>query len=83
MKYRRYEIMTTRRNLLIGGASLATLAAFQASAEEAGNGLTLSPEGLLTQPWFLESLMPWHCGCLAASFSIRLQVGSDEPSSTK
>ena len=49
--------MTTRRNLLIGGASLATLAAFQASAEEAGNGLTLSPEGLLTQPWFLESFL--------------------------
>jgi thioredoxin-related protein len=49
--------MTTRRHLLVGVASLAALAALKASAEEAGKEPALSPEGLLTEPWFLESFL--------------------------
>jgi thioredoxin-related protein len=49
--------MATRRNLLIGAASLAALAAARASAEEAAKEPALSAEGLLTEPWFLESFL--------------------------
>jgi thioredoxin-related protein len=49
--------MTTRRHLLVGVASLAALAALKASAEDAGEERALSPEGLLTEPWFLESFL--------------------------
>jgi thioredoxin-related protein len=49
--------MTTRRHLLVGVASLAALAALKASAEDAGEEPALSPEGLLTEPWFLESFL--------------------------
>jgi thioredoxin-related protein len=43
-------IMTTRRNLLIGAASLAVLGAQRALAEP-----ILTDDGLYREPWFLES----------------------------
>jgi thioredoxin-related protein len=47
--------MTTRRDLLIGAALLAAFSAARAGAEE--KEPALSPEGLLTEPWFLESFL--------------------------
>ena len=44
------RIMTTRRNLLIGAASLAVLGAQRARAEP-----ILTDDGLYREPWFLES----------------------------
>jgi thioredoxin-related protein len=49
--------MTTRRQLLVGTVSLAAFAAAPAWAAEGDNGHPLSPEGLLTEPWFLESFL--------------------------
>jgi thioredoxin-related protein len=45
--------MIGRRNLLIGGASLAALAASRARAEQP----ILTDDGLYKQPWFLESFL--------------------------
>jgi thioredoxin-related protein len=45
-------IMTTRRNLLIGAASLAVLGAQRARAEP-----ILTDDGLYREPWFLESFL--------------------------
>ena len=44
--------MTTRRNLLIGAASLAMLGAARARAEP-----ILTDDGLYKEPWFLESFL--------------------------
>ena len=44
--------MTTRRNLLVGAASLAVLGAACASAEP-----ILTDDGLYKEPWFLESFL--------------------------
>ena len=44
--------MTTRRNLLIGAASLAVLGAARARAEP-----ILTDDGLYKEPWFLESFL--------------------------
>lgn len=44
--------MTTRRNLLVGAASLAVLGAGRASAEP-----ILTDDGLYKEPWFLESFL--------------------------
>jgi thioredoxin-related protein len=49
--------MATRRNLLIGAASLAALAAARARAEEAAKEPAMTADGLLTEPWFLESFL--------------------------
>ena len=49
--------MATRRDLLIGAAALAAFGLTPARAEEAASGLAVSPEGLLTEPWFLESFL--------------------------
>jgi thioredoxin-related protein len=46
------RIMTTRRNLLIGAASLAVLGAQRARAEP-----ILTDDGLYKEPWFLESFL--------------------------
>jgi thioredoxin-related protein len=50
-----YEIdsMTTRRNLLLGAASVAALAGARARAEEP----MLTDDGLYKQSWFLESFL--------------------------
>src|SRR5215813_2427116 len=45
--------MIGRRNLLIGAASLAALAASRARAEQP----VLTDDGLYKQPWFLESFL--------------------------
>jgi thioredoxin-related protein len=45
--------MATRRQLLLGAGSVAVLAAAGVRAEE----LQLSPEGLITEPWFLQSFL--------------------------
>jgi thioredoxin-related protein len=47
------DIMTTRRNLLIGAVSLAALTASRARAEEP----ILTDDGLYKQSWFLESFL--------------------------
>ena len=49
--------MTTRRQVLIGGVAVATLAATRARAEESGSESALSAEGLYTEPWFLQSFL--------------------------
>jgi thioredoxin-related protein len=49
--------MTTRRYLLGGALSLAMLAATRARAENAAKEPELSPEGLITEPWFLQSFL--------------------------
>jgi len=49
--------MTTRRHLLIGAAALATFAAVRASGNEPAKEPELSPEGLITEPWFLQSFL--------------------------
>lgn len=49
--------MATRRNLLIGAAALATLAAARARAEEAAKEPATTADGLLTEPWFLQSFL--------------------------
>jgi thioredoxin-related protein len=50
--------MTTRRHfLVVGAASLAGLAAGPGWAAEGDSGHPLSPEGLLTEPWFLDSFL--------------------------
>jgi thioredoxin-related protein len=49
--------MATRRNLLIGAAALAALAAARARAEEAAKEPAMTADGLLTEPWFLESFL--------------------------
>jgi thioredoxin-related protein len=49
--------MATRRNLLIGAAALAVLAAARAGAEEPAKEPAMTADGLLTEPWFLESFL--------------------------
>ena len=49
--------MTTRRDVLIGAGALAAFSLTRARAEEAAKEPALSPEGLLTEPWFLESFL--------------------------
>jgi len=49
--------MATRRNLLIGAAALAALAAARARAEEPAKEPAMTADGLLTEPWFLESFL--------------------------
>ena len=49
--------MTTRRDVLIGTGALAAFGLTRARAEEAAKEPALSPEGLLTEPWFLESFL--------------------------
>jgi thioredoxin-related protein len=49
--------MATRRNLLIGAAALAALAVARARAEEAAKELAMTADGLLTEPWFLQSFL--------------------------
>lgn len=47
--------MPTRRYLLLGAASLAVSLAAPAGADD--KELQLSPEGLITEPWFLQSFL--------------------------
>jgi thioredoxin-related protein len=54
---KRRNDMTTRRNLLIGAGALAAFGLTGARAEEAGTEPAMSPEGLLTEPWFLQSFL--------------------------
>ncbi len=49
--------MTTRRNLLIGAGAVAAFGLTGARADEAGKEPEMSPEGLLTEPWFLQSFL--------------------------
>jgi thioredoxin-related protein len=49
--------MTTRRDVLIGAGALVALGLTPAHAEETSKEPALSPEGLLTEPWFLESFL--------------------------
>jgi len=54
-----YEIdsMTTRRNLLLGAASLAAFPAVLAAARARAAEPMLTDDGLYKQPWFLESFL--------------------------
>jgi thioredoxin-related protein len=49
--------MTTRRQLLIGAGALAASGLTRARAEESAKEPAMTPEGLLTEPWFLESFL--------------------------
>lgn len=49
--------MTTRRDALLGAGALAVFGLTRARAEEAAKEPAMTPEGLLTEPWFLVSFL--------------------------
>ncbi len=49
--------MTTRRNLLMGAGALAAFGLTRARAAEPTNEPAMTAEGLLTEPWFLQSFL--------------------------
>lgn len=60
MKDPQKTTVSSRRDLLLTGASLAALFAFPtagARADEHAKELQYSPEGLITEPWFLQSFL--------------------------
>jgi thioredoxin-related protein len=49
--------MTTRRDLLMGAGALAAIGLTRARAEEAAKEPAMTADGLLTEPWFLQSFL--------------------------